>query len=408
MAHNSRIRLLWSPLSVLLSSDCTALDVGVYKSINGDDGGVWAPSARIYIGGQGLTLTSTNNHIYTGGSLTVDAGGNLTSEGSFISTGSADIDSFTCSIAGTFEGFLTVAVGAVLRVRGTATVEADASVTYQGTSGHEAWAYFGQYGRASFLTGSQLILANGSTMTAGATSTVTLSGTANLNGTVAFGGISFTTFASGSVTTFLSGSLCTFGAGSLISGTMGIGSDSGHACSVVFGTHADITLNASCPIGGDPHFVNADISIDSASTVTCAAPVTQSGTFTQTGKHLKSGVNASTDLRVHTASPMNENKLFDPSNYDVILLSFPTGSDRVWSFEPATDDVEAMVRLIPIATDGSGTKITIKNAGAANLGEFDMGVALAIAGHADFVYDADAGKWRNAGFSGDLYTPVNV
>lgn len=56
MAHNS---LVWpvaptDGVSTLDSAKLVQLDQGQFKSINGDDGGTWAPSASVQVGGAGL------------------------------------------------------------------------------------------------------------------------------------------------------------------------------------------------------------------------------------------------------------------------------------------------------------------------------------------------------------------
>lgn len=61
MAHNTRIRpnlAAWSPGPVS-AAEFDALDQGQFESINGDDGGVWAPASTIVIGGSGVQMTGT-------------------------------------------------------------------------------------------------------------------------------------------------------------------------------------------------------------------------------------------------------------------------------------------------------------------------------------------------------------
>lgn len=47
----------WSAFSALFSADMASLDQKTFKSINGDDGGTWAPSSPITIGGSGINIT---------------------------------------------------------------------------------------------------------------------------------------------------------------------------------------------------------------------------------------------------------------------------------------------------------------------------------------------------------------
>jgi hypothetical protein len=61
MAHHALIRpteASWT--GVVLQSEWWAIDQGIYKSINGDEGGSWAPSSQIVIGGSGVSLTGPN------------------------------------------------------------------------------------------------------------------------------------------------------------------------------------------------------------------------------------------------------------------------------------------------------------------------------------------------------------
>jgi hypothetical protein len=59
MAHNSRIRApgTWASLTTVSPSEFELFDTYTFEAINGDDGGTWAPSAQIIIGGLGLSVT---------------------------------------------------------------------------------------------------------------------------------------------------------------------------------------------------------------------------------------------------------------------------------------------------------------------------------------------------------------
>lgn len=88
MAHLVRVRSpgTWLSLSTLLASEMESLDAQLYKAINGDGGGVWAPSAIIEIGGLGIRITGafvvTSQAELEGGAditgnLSVSGGSNL-------------------------------------------------------------------------------------------------------------------------------------------------------------------------------------------------------------------------------------------------------------------------------------------------------------------------------------------
>lgn len=59
MAHFVRLRPsgFWTIASVVTPAEFEAFDENLSKAINGDDGGTWAPSAQIVIGGSGLRVT---------------------------------------------------------------------------------------------------------------------------------------------------------------------------------------------------------------------------------------------------------------------------------------------------------------------------------------------------------------
>jgi hypothetical protein len=55
MAHNTRIRAdlaAWALGSVLTPAEIDAIDAGIFKSLNGDEGGLWVPSGKIQLFGQ--------------------------------------------------------------------------------------------------------------------------------------------------------------------------------------------------------------------------------------------------------------------------------------------------------------------------------------------------------------------
>lgn len=59
MAHNTRVRPggLWAIGSALLATEMEQIDSTLSRCINGDQGGVWAPTSVIEIGGEGLKVT---------------------------------------------------------------------------------------------------------------------------------------------------------------------------------------------------------------------------------------------------------------------------------------------------------------------------------------------------------------
>lgn len=93
MAHNARIRPsgFWTLGSVISPAEMEALDEAQFEALNADDGGVWAPTDEIIIGGAGLHVTGPANlddvqsatiegtvTIASGGATIIASGGTLT------------------------------------------------------------------------------------------------------------------------------------------------------------------------------------------------------------------------------------------------------------------------------------------------------------------------------------------
>src|SRR3954470_17533944 len=66
----------WGGNPVLVPRDMQRFDVAQYEAWNLDDGGTWAPSAPISLGGAGLTLSGSSPHVLSGGVKT-GAGGRI-------------------------------------------------------------------------------------------------------------------------------------------------------------------------------------------------------------------------------------------------------------------------------------------------------------------------------------------
>lgn len=102
MAHFTRVRAsgFWTSGSTLLNTEMEAIDSRLYKAVNGDDGGAWAPSSTaITIGGLGVSVT-----------------------GPFVSSGTFNVNSLANLNAG------AVITGANLSVSLNATVQGNLEV----------------------------------------------------------------------------------------------------------------------------------------------------------------------------------------------------------------------------------------------------------------------------------------
>lgn len=68
---------VWPILTVVPHDFLQQVDQNLFKAVNGDDGGTWAPTSVITIGGSGLTvsgvLTASGSTFFTGGFMTVSA-----------------------------------------------------------------------------------------------------------------------------------------------------------------------------------------------------------------------------------------------------------------------------------------------------------------------------------------------
>lgn len=184
---------VWAPLTVGRASELASLDAKTYKAINGDEGGTWAPTDPIIIGGGGVEVDAPFIVSVSGGAMLV-------------------VDSSKAraySPNGT-HGFNIVDGGA------------QALGTWQWATG----------AGATFGSGSTLTVASGATASvAGSLSTT---GTVSLGGTTTIGG-----------TTTLNGTTTISGAGAALKTALTL-SDAGRiAYRAVVGADADTTYSVA-------------------------------------------------------------------------------------------------------------------------------------------------------------------
>lgn len=150
MAHFDRVKPGgWVLNEVLDQALMNELDTNVSKALNGDEGGTWAPSTEIVIGGSGLRLTTLLKAFgglsVQGGDLAVsqDAAvdGNVDVGGNLSVTGTTNVASLFANGTGFFNGGLTVAgniagvdleaediTAQTLHLTGVATIDTDLTV----------------------------------------------------------------------------------------------------------------------------------------------------------------------------------------------------------------------------------------------------------------------------------------
>ena len=155
----------WAVGTVVTDAEFWSFDEDSFKSINGDDGGAWAPGAAIDIGGAGLLLSGAN-HALSG---TLSVTGTIQSDPAFApprlewhgNTGDLDVNS---------GGDINVKTG------GEAYFEAGSALwQYAGA----AWSLAGT---TTVANAGVVAVAAGGTLNAQAGSTVNLAGTNNLVG----------------------------------------------------------------------------------------------------------------------------------------------------------------------------------------------------------------------------------
>lgn len=154
MAHNTLVRAdaaAW--LTVVYNTELFQLDTYCFESINGDQGGTWAPAAAIIIGGSGIQVTGAailddiqSSHVTSGNALTIDSGGFLNvASGGLISIQGNGGFTIGAGASGQVNGYLYVANAGYIEIQsgGVINVLSGANVNLQ--SGSQLRAYSGSY-----------------------------------------------------------------------------------------------------------------------------------------------------------------------------------------------------------------------------------------------------------------------
>ncbi len=157
MAHNARIRTVGTWTGVVTPTEWDTFDQRFFASINGDDGGVWAPSSAInFLGSQGITVSGPCHlralHTLSGGAgstftllagSTMSIGGTLTfANGSILdglnesttTWGATSTMTFQSGSTSTFSASCTTTFGAPTKVSGTPTFQSGFAPTFQANS----------------------------------------------------------------------------------------------------------------------------------------------------------------------------------------------------------------------------------------------------------------------------------
>ncbi len=229
MPHNDYVRTatsgVWSPLDVPTAAEFTYLDQTLFKAINGDDGGTWAPAAVITIGGLGLTVTGpligadAQITITSGKFLTIASGGTMT-----LQNGATATFSGTTTITSSFTFTSTSSI--VMLNGATATIQDGAGLTVLGSVSVNATGFVGLYGTAelngtntmsgifNYLAGNKI--KGVPNLDAGATFVVSAGGKINVLGSVEWQSGATWAMKGGSAGTVESAASITTNAGSVV------------------------------------------------------------------------------------------------------------------------------------------------------------------------------------------------
>ena len=170
----------WPDGSVLLGAEMEAFDAARPKWINGTDGGTWAPTAQVILGGTGLRVTGDSRFdaitaavLAASGTLTVANTSDLVvaSGGDLIVQAGGDLDIGTGAGVATF----TVKSGSVANIAVGAALDARGATTFYGAS------------TTTFNTDSLLIQAASAVWSMGGFNTYSAGSAVAFNGTVTFG-----------------------------------------------------------------------------------------------------------------------------------------------------------------------------------------------------------------------------
>ena len=130
----------------------------VYKAINGDEGGTWAPSTYIVIGGSGFSLTGTGHQLAASARLTVQSTAEIrVANGGLVKLDGTGGDILMKVAAGV--ATIEVESGAVVQVDAGGALDVYGSATFK-SGGSGQWE---SGSSATFLSGATVTLASGRT-----------------------------------------------------------------------------------------------------------------------------------------------------------------------------------------------------------------------------------------------------
>lgn len=356
---------MWLALSQLDAAEMETFDDHQSKALNAEEGGTWAPTSRIILGGDGLQIQDAALYIGNGGGgpgiLDITSGslGGVSSGGTWTAASGSTTNlngetnfgghdhhvvsggwlTFDAGSAGYVKGTLSIGV---TTTAGTLTTAVAGTVNHYGNTGNGGGFYFKaasnafQEATATFELSGDTTLKTGGTLTTDAGSTTTIAGAAVVSGTLATSGSATVTIAAG--TTFQSAPLAT------------------------------VTHNGDVTIGGE-----LDVT----------------GTFVQTGTLTKSGSTAYTAQRVGDTTDADGTY---GATKDVWLVPALTATREYTLKSTSPTPPEGTMMRFAGPTVGVGDNLYFKREDASTVATFD---AAAVAPFVDFVFHS--GSWRFAG-----------
>ncbi len=288
---------------VVPSAEWASTLVQLFKAVNGDEGGTWAPSSFITIGGSGLELTGTGHSLAASARLNVENAAEVRLKNGALLKADGSVGDIRLEVLSNV-ATLTAQSATVVNLDGTTNVKGD--VTFKSTGP----------ATLAFETGVTVTWASGSTAVHASGSTTTLAGTTNVSGTGAV------TFLTGSSLTAQSSVTGTWAGAWAFGSTVDVTGAATFSSTVVCNSALTVATNAT---------VSGNLAV--TGTTTCTAGVTLNGTLTANGvstftdEIVRSGVDAYESLR--SSNGTDGNVTITAEDKDVWTASITT--NRTWT-----------------------------------------------------------------------------
>lgn len=363
MAHHNYARPggVWAALSPLASNECHLFDVAIFKSVNGDDGGVYSPTSPLVFGGLGVNVTgqffasNADITVPSGKSLQITGTGTLTTAGTSVVNFGATVNFLGSSTthvkpnaAVHFDSTaqLLLDLGSIATVSGTLQVASTGALnTINGsTQNINSAVTIGPLGTITLGASSLLTAANNSTITCAGTSTVNLGGATHITSTG-----TMTCDASGN---FVNLGTCAFNAAQ----TFGSSSTTTFASGAVLTLHNNVTTDGS--------FL---ISAPGSMTLASGALLTLTGNTTRIGKITRSGNGAYENVRLVLGTDFDTT--FDARQFDVLRVPI-TSAGRAYTLADLGTTDYVRVTIERFKWGSSANAFYVKDAGGVTIATY--------------------------------------